>query len=97
MVLLCQKGIYPYTHMKNFEAFEESCLPSKEAFHNDLTGDETSKVANAKATNQENVFGQKWEHEFEEQKKTNLENEPSKSSPQKLRQDKYFIVRRTTR
>ena len=37
MELLCQKGIYPYSYMKNFEVFEESCLPPKEAFHNDLT------------------------------------------------------------
>ena len=37
MELLCQKGVYPYSHMKSFEAFEETCLPPKEAFHNDLT------------------------------------------------------------
>ena len=42
MDMLCKKGIYPYSHMKNFEAFEETSLPPKEAFHNDLTGDDIS-------------------------------------------------------
>ena len=40
--LLCQKGIYPYSHMKSFQVFEETSLPSKNAFRNDLTGDEIS-------------------------------------------------------
>lgn len=39
MDLLCQKGVYPYSHTKSFEVFEETSLPPKEAFHNDLTGD----------------------------------------------------------
>ena len=42
MELLCQKGIYPYSYIKNFEVFEESCLPPQEAFHNDLTGEAIS-------------------------------------------------------
>ena len=29
--------------MKNFEVFEETSLPSKQAFHNDLTGDAISQ------------------------------------------------------
>ena len=41
--LLCQKGVYPYSYMKTFEVFEESSLPSKEAFRNDLTGDDISE------------------------------------------------------
>ncbi|CAH3157887.1 unnamed protein product, partial [Porites evermanni] len=41
--LLCQKGVYPYSYMKNFEVFEETSLPSKQAFHNDLTGDAISQ------------------------------------------------------
>ena len=41
--LLCQKGVYPYSYInKNFEVFEESSLPPKEAFRNDLTGDDLS-------------------------------------------------------
>ena len=43
MELLCQKGIYPYSYMKNFEVFEESCLPPKEAFRNGLTGEGISE------------------------------------------------------
>lgn len=40
--LLCQKGVYPYSHIKNFEVFEETCLPPKEAFRHDLTGEDIS-------------------------------------------------------
>ena len=40
--LLCQKGVYPYSYIKNFEVFEESRLPSKQAFKNDLTGEDIS-------------------------------------------------------
>ena len=40
MDLLCQKGTYPYSYIKNFEVFEEISLPPKETFRNDLTGDE---------------------------------------------------------
>lgn len=38
--LLCQKGVYPSSYVKNFEVFEESSLPPKEALKNDLTGDD---------------------------------------------------------
>ena len=41
--LLKQKGIYPYSYVKNFQVFKETCLPSKEAFKNDLTGEEISQ------------------------------------------------------
>ena len=40
--LLCQKGVYPYSYMKNFDVFEETSLPPKEAFHNNLTGEDIS-------------------------------------------------------
>ena len=40
--LLCQKGVYPYSHIKNFEVFKETCLPPKEAFRNDPTGGDIS-------------------------------------------------------
>ena len=29
--LLCQKGVYPYAYMKQFNVFEETCLPPKES------------------------------------------------------------------
>ena len=41
--LLKQKGIYPYSYIKNFNMFEETCLPPKTAFKNDLTGDDISE------------------------------------------------------
>ena len=40
--MLCKKGIYPYAHMKSFQVFEETSLPPKDAFRNDLTGDDIS-------------------------------------------------------
>ena len=43
MDLLCKKGIYPYSYMKTFQEFEETCLPPKEAFRNDLTGDDITE------------------------------------------------------
>lgn len=38
--VLCQKGLYPYSYIKNFSVFEETSLPPREAFHNDLTGED---------------------------------------------------------
>ena len=40
VTLLCKKGIYPYSYMENFDVFEEITLPPKEAFKNDLTGED---------------------------------------------------------
>ena len=40
--LLCQKGVYPYSYMNSFSKFEETSLPQKEAFKNDLTGEDIS-------------------------------------------------------
>lgn len=42
MELLCQKGVYPYSHIKSFEVFQETSLPNREAFRIDLTGDDIS-------------------------------------------------------
>ena len=39
--LLSRKGVYPYSYIDSVEKFDES-LPSKEAFHNDLTDEELS-------------------------------------------------------
>ena len=41
--LLFQKGVYPYSYMNSFSKFEETSLPSKEAFHSDLTNEDISE------------------------------------------------------
>ena len=35
--LLTRKGVYPYQYMDNFEKFEETSLPPKDKFYNDLS------------------------------------------------------------
>ena len=35
--MLTRKGVYPYSYMDNFEKFEETSLPPKEKFFNDLS------------------------------------------------------------
>ena len=35
--LLTRKGVYPYGYMNSFDKFEETSLPPKEMFYNDLT------------------------------------------------------------
>ncbi|KAJ1520397.1 hypothetical protein ONE63_003532 [Megalurothrips usitatus] len=42
--LVCRKGVYPYTFFDCFERFEETCLPPRKAFRNDLTGEDVSDV-----------------------------------------------------
>jgi hypothetical protein len=34
---LTEKGVYPYSYMSSFEKFEETHVPPKEAFYNDLS------------------------------------------------------------
>ena len=34
--MLTRKGVYPYSYMDNFEKFDETSLPPKEKFFNDL-------------------------------------------------------------
>ena len=36
MILLLRKGVYPYEYMNNWERFNETSLPSKESFYNNL-------------------------------------------------------------
>ena len=48
--LLTQKGVYPYSYVKDFEVFDETKLPPKEAFHNDLTGDDITEEQYSHAT-----------------------------------------------
>ena len=40
--LLLRKGVYPYDYVDAFEKFEETSLPSKEAFYNTLTEEDIS-------------------------------------------------------
>ena len=35
-VLLLRKGVYPYEYMDNWERFDETALPDKEAFYSNL-------------------------------------------------------------
>ena len=41
--MLTRKGVYPYSYMSKFERFEETSLPPKEAYFNDLTNKEISE------------------------------------------------------
>ena len=40
---LLRKGVYPYSHMSNPAAYEETCLPPIEAFHDDLRDEKCSE------------------------------------------------------
>ena len=35
-ILLLRKGVYPYEYMDNWERFDETLLPNREAFYSDL-------------------------------------------------------------
>ena len=41
--LMTRKGEYPYSYVKNFDVFNETEVPPKSAFKNDLTGKKLSK------------------------------------------------------
>jgi len=41
--LLFKKGVYPYAFVKGLEAFEETSLPPRECFYNDLKEEEVSE------------------------------------------------------
>ena len=47
--LLTQKGYYPYSYMDSFKKFEETALPPKEAFFNDLDQESITDEAYARA------------------------------------------------
>ena len=34
--MLIRKGVYPYEYIDNWERFDETLLPNREAFHNNL-------------------------------------------------------------
>ena len=40
LTLMTQKGVYPYGYMNSWERFNETELPPKEAFYNDLTNEQ---------------------------------------------------------
>ena len=40
--LLSQKGVYPYSYIENFQVFEETSLPPKDAFYNELLEEDIS-------------------------------------------------------
>ena len=42
MQLLTRKGVYPYSYFKSFKVFEETCLPPKHEFYNQLTQEHIS-------------------------------------------------------
>src|SRR5690606_8694799 len=55
--LLTRKGIYPYSYMNSWKRFEETQLPSKEAFYNDLDDSPISDEDYNRATQVWNTFG----------------------------------------
>ena len=34
--MILRKGVYPYEHLHSWEKFDETILPKKKAFHNEL-------------------------------------------------------------
>ena len=49
--MLCQKGVYPYSYFDNFEKFNETTLPHKQAFYNILTEEPITDSEYAHAVN----------------------------------------------
>ena len=43
MELLCKKGVYPYSYMDNSNKFNETSLPPKEDYYNELTKEDISQ------------------------------------------------------
>ena len=44
MILLLRKGVYPYEYMNNWERFNETSLPSKESFYNNLNMEDIDDI-----------------------------------------------------
>ena len=57
--LLLSKGVYPYSYMDGWNKFNETALPSKDAFFNDLTGEDISDEAYDHATTVFNTLDMK--------------------------------------
>ena len=54
--LLLRKGVFPYSYLQSFSVFEETQLPPKSAFHNDLTDSDISDDDYSHALNVWNAF-----------------------------------------
>ena len=54
--LLLRKGVFPYSYLQSFSVFEETQLPPKSAFHNDLTDSDISDDDYAHAMNVWHAF-----------------------------------------
>ena len=55
--LLLRKGVYPYSYCSSFEKFNETKLPPREAFYNDITKEELSESDYLHAKTVWNRFG----------------------------------------
>ena len=54
--LLLRKGVYPYEDMENWEKFDQTTLPPKEAFYSNLNLEDISNEDCAHAQKEWNVF-----------------------------------------
>ena len=43
-ILLLRKGVYPYEYMDNWERFNETLLPNKELFYNNLNMENIEEI-----------------------------------------------------
>ena len=50
-ILLLRKGAYPYEYMDNWERFDETALPDKEAFYSNLNMEDTTAADYRHASN----------------------------------------------
>ena len=55
-ILLLRKGVYPYEYMDNWERFNETSLPSKESFYNNLNMEDIDDIDYRHANNVFNKF-----------------------------------------
>ena len=55
--LVRRKGVYPYDYMDSFDRFEETALPSQDAFFNNLSGSPCSDTEYIHATRVWDAFG----------------------------------------
>ena len=55
-ILLLRKGVYPYEYMDNWERFNETSLPSKESFYNNLNMEDIDDIGYRHGKNVFNKF-----------------------------------------
>ena len=53
---MLRKGVYPYEYMDNWERFNETSLPSKESFYNNLNMEDIDDIDYRHANNVFNKF-----------------------------------------